>query len=279
MLETRDLDARESFDGIMLINGIHLSVNPPPMRAEENYFELIEAKLTKALELSCEMDLLPILCGPLAQRYWDMDIFKLLFRLAGRYPQMLIIGEGNMLTRTGELKPKSTLDLLSSTGGCEIMTPLSNRNFSIVCNNVEYHFTLDSEGGFHVSIDQGNGSKHVIARLEDLPRLARVTQLSASEDASVVCIRNSALEPFTIEKGRPILSDARFDVSDIEDHFSSQLVSRLSQMLALSDSEEPSRTVEDKLKSIFEKLETPAEARSIVLDLQEKVGASEGLIN
>jgi hypothetical protein len=265
---------RENFRGIMLINALHLSVNPPPIRGEEDYFERIQKKLTTALEKSVELNLLPIICGHMSQRHWDMDVFKFVFKTVSMFPHALIIGHGNMLTKTGDLRPKSILDLLSSTGESEIITPASRRNFTIFCFEKEYHFTLDSDGGFHVSVENDDGSKEILARSDDLPSLSRVTQTSSMKSSSVVLIQEGSIEHLVIDGRPPILSDARFDVSDIEDNFSSELVSRLSEMLAMPDEEAPQKTINEKLQTIFEALETSQDAREIVMKLQEHAGAS-----
>lgn len=256
--------------GMMLINGLNLSMTPPPLRAEEDYGRRVLKKLEKALQIAQERNLIPVLCGTIARKSWDMDVFKALFKVAARYPEMVVIAQGDMLDRYGNIRAKTILDLLDATGNTEIFSPGNERPLELFLEKGVFRLVPAEGGEFNVHyMAEGESLPKFVVSQNELPQLGRITQASVCGPASVVVLEEGEIELVEIEKAKPILSDAKYDVGDDGSApFKSELVARIDTMLNKGEPGEE-QTTDQQLKDIFIEQETSLEAREIVLALKD----------
>jgi len=271
-----DTDLSSNPGGMMLINGLNLSMTPPPLRGEEDYGLRVLKKLEKALQIAQDRGLTPILCGQVARKSWDMDVFKALFKVAARYPEMVVIAQGDMLDRNGNVRPKTILDLLDATGNTEIFSPGNENLMELFLEKGMFRLVPAEGGEFNVHyLPDGESLPKFVVSQNELPQLGRITQSSVCEPASVVVLEEGEIEVVPIEKAKPILSDAKYDVGDDGSApFKSELVARIETMLNKGEPGE-AQTTDEQLKDIFTEQGTSLEAREIVLNLKDfATGAS-----
>lgn len=258
--------------GIMLINGLHLSMTPPPVRSEPDYGDRVFKKMETALSIAEDRNLIPVICGPLSRRAWDMAIFKRLFEVISRHPQVVFVPYGDMLNKRGEVKPNTIMDLIASTSNVDVFSPANEDVFEAFLDQGVFRLVPAEGGEFNVSFQGHDDSRgtFVISR-DQLPHLARVTLAWVKEPSSVVVLEGSSHEVVVIDKTEPVLSDAKYDViEDVDPEFESQLVSRIQAMLSAGETED-NRTTDEQLKEVFQEMETSLEARSIIMSLKDHV--------
>lgn len=265
-----ELDLPEA-SGFMMINNVNLSSRPPALRGEEDYLHVVVQKLERAIEMAYQKELIPVICGDFALKALDIELFKGIYPVLARYPDLLILASGLMLDkRTGEIKERSLLDLVRTMNLCEIICPADEQAVEIFARGSILRLTVAGKGDFVVSrVDDPDNPERLLDSSEKLPVLSRITQEQAAGPSMVSVIDSEGVSQLTIESRSPIFIDTRFDINRQDDDFSSELAVKLNELFERTTEEQPDIEIDDQLKAIFKDLGTSSEAQRIIFDIQK----------
>jgi len=260
--------------GFLIINNISLSSKAPALRGEDNFLDLVIGKLEKAMRIAQERNLIPVITGTFATKGLDVELFKRLYPVLNQYPELVIIASGNMLEkRSGEVKPRTMLDLVKSMNLCEVLAPADEQEVEVYFDGFILRLTVGEKGEFAIStVDEETDSvTRVIGSDERIPSITRLTHDEIQKPAQVTIVTGKEVSFIDIETKPPLFMDTRFDINRNDDDFSSELVNQLKELFDRTNEEQPEVEMSDQLKSIFEDKKTSERAKRIVLQIQKDV--------